>query len=44
MKRLPANASRLAQYEAAKGALQAKSLTSKEYEAEIKKLIKKLKI
>lgn len=44
MKRLPANASRLAQYEVAKSTLRAKNLTPKEYEAEIKKLVKKLKI
>jgi hypothetical protein len=44
MKKLPPNASGLAQYEAAKSALRAKNLTPKEYEAEIKKLVKKFKI
>ena len=38
------SASGLAQYEVAKSALRAKSLTPKEYEAEIKKLVKKFKI
>ncbi len=44
MKKLPPNASGLEQYEVAKSALRAKNLTPKEYEAEIKKLVKKFKI
>ena len=44
MKKLPPSVSGLAQYEVAKSALRAKSLTPKEYEAEIKKLVKKFKI
>ena len=38
------SASGLGQYEVAKSALRAKNLTTKEYEAEIKKLVKRLKI